>query len=231
MNEESKEVIFSWYCALESQVAKYLCHVPPHGPNLQAWSPTMASVILSGCGLLDSIFRDLSASLLAKYGISKNAEDLTITDYYRIFEPEWKLSETKGIFLVSPPEMLNPYGAWASPTYVPLSWWQVHNDLKHDLLSNITNATFQSARDTLCAVLLAISSCKALRPHLLRQKWINTGDWGIPYLLENMGANAKVTLETDLFAVPIGFRSQFSDIKRFNPNEWEPSSRVSAFFR
>jgi hypothetical protein len=232
MDTLSAELIFRWYTDLENQLVEYTRHAPPYESNLKGWSPTTASIIMSGCGLLDSLFRGFSAPLLGKYSIKKNVDALDIVDYCTIFESEWKLSLAKGIFLVSPPEMLSPFGPWSGSTYSSLSWWKVHNDLKHDLLSNIKCATVEIARDTLCGVLIAISLCKELYPQTLRQEWLNPRGYGIDHLLESLGSESiRLIMETKLFAIPFGYRNLSNDINLFDPISWQASSRVVGYFR
>jgi hypothetical protein len=133
--------------------------------------------------------------------------------------------------LTSPPVYRTPFDGWTSAA-AP-AWWRIHNRLKHNRLKHLRLATVEVALGALAGALLAIATTPELVRALVRRGWLETGPWNIEYAIEFAEAGfakADFTLDTKLFAIPLGPTPLPEDVHDFTPRTHTGSLRLRAFF-
>jgi hypothetical protein len=224
------------YERIEKQLLEFSAHVPLTKENEELPFPRLITWIMDSCGLIDSVFRELSPDELTftdKVGNErrKPKKDFNIYDYARLHAGQLDLPNTRSLLLVSPPRLYSPFAAWRNVTdrdpYPELNWWANYNSLKYDRLQNINLGTLGTALNSICAlhqVLARINKPERLLM-LLRRRWIVPGDYDpsslIGYIKEKsrLPPGPSFMVRTELFAVPVGGEEQLpediSDIESF----------------
>jgi hypothetical protein len=92
----------------------------------------------------------------------------------------------------------------------------------------------------LAAALVVIITVPAFASALVRHDWLPLAGWNVEHLLEGymglvslrspLSSNTKSTIETQLFAVPVGYDSPPPDIKDFRPARHGISPRLLRWF-
>jgi hypothetical protein len=122
----------------------------------------------------------------------------------------------------------------------PLSWWQLYNSLKHDMLANIRLGTLGNVLDALCALHQVLARSIPFIPIMIRRRWFSPGGYSLGIVLEAAEKGAivpqKFIIMTRLFAVPDGFKSsreypaQFPEkIEHLSPTDYVYRSRFAEF--
>ena len=142
MDDFDKDQILQWYEWLEDELLQILKYIPPSEQNLRAFSPRLASLIVESCGLLDSIFRQISPDPVVVGTKSKPRKKLDIVDYAKLYSAKFELPATKSILLIRPARYLSPFSAWRHG-YKPAPWWRIHTDLKHDRIANLRKGSIE----------------------------------------------------------------------------------------
>lgn len=212
MNEYVADQVLRWYERLERDILDFAEHVPltPQNEDLQA--PFLATTLIDACSLLDSVFRDMTDKSVLVNGENKKRDDCKIPDFAQLHSANLDLSNTRSIMLVSPPNYRAPFKPWENLTpggdYIPLSWWQAYNDLKHDCLLNIHKATLGATLDALCALHQVLVRRIEMVPYLMRHGWFPTGHYLVDYILDDVAKKGSLpgvfVVQTNLFAVPVG---------------------------
>lgn len=223
MEEYIVDQVFAWYERIEREILDFSERVPLTIENETLKTPRLISCLMDACGILDSVFRErIADDPVLVNGKATAKKDCTIRDYAFLHSSSLDLPNTRSVMLVSPPRYRCPFAPWknlSEETYVPLSWWQTYNSLKHDLLSNIQEGTLGNVLDALCALHQVLARSPSLIPILMRRGWFTPGGFEVGYMLRFAADNGlvkqKFIVMTRLFAVPDGFRSTGEYPKQF----------------
>jgi hypothetical protein len=242
MDDLDKYSTLQWYEDLEQQLLDFIRYVPYSPHNLNAHSPRLASIIVSACGLIDSILREITPdpSQVAK---QKSQRDLDIVNYARLYAPRFGLPTLKSILLFTPPKYLVPFGIWERfvsgrvpwTSFQSPQWWSIHNDLKHNWIPNVKKAGLEIAVESLCALHQIISSVPEFARMMLRKGWVpgtkSDPENTIQVLEGKMQSMSAVLVETQLFVVARGGKEPFPEqIDDFRPVNFGASERLIDFF-
>jgi len=204
MNEDSAELIVLWFEELEFRLSEILKTTLYTDQNKDLFLPSLANIIVDTCSLIDTIFRE-------EYRGTTSREVVNIQDNCLYFEPILKLSRIKTVYLQYPLTYIIPFENWyddATNEYKPVTWWQSHNDIKHDRIREFQKATLNNAVLSVAALHQVISQLETFKHALLRHEYLYTGQYSLDGAL-HYGYDAsekliKFLIETELFATPVG---------------------------
>lgn len=229
MNVAGAELIVTWFRDLEDRFRELLRTVPITGQTEGIFLPTLSSIILEACSVLDTVFRD-------GYQPAAQARDANMPLYAVYYDPLYRLSSTKSIIYQYPLRLLRPFENWLDTNgmYQALEWWQNYNSLKHDRIANYELSTFRTALNALCALHQVIAKNPDFLESLIRHNMICFGQWGQGYALEVIRANdgrEELTLmvESELFGTPVGFNEFPDSPDRINPWRYAYGKKLAQF--
>ncbi len=213
------------YESLEAQLVEFLKHVPPQGSNMNAWSPTVATIIKEACSLLETILKWSSPTKAKVRGRVKKRKDLSIEDLAILNSELLGLAKRKVIWLTSPPEYRTPYDCWVnlsqSKRVRAPAWWTTHNRLKHDEISFMEEATVNMGIDALAGLILAAGSSPEMTRALMQRDllhWRNVPPHQVvTWALGGFPQGFPIILKTTLFAILLGGPPLPDDINEFRP--------------
>ncbi|MFQ5882784.1 MAG: hypothetical protein ACE5I9_10000 [Candidatus Methylomirabilales bacterium] len=224
MDEYIAEQVLRWYERIERGILEFAEQIPlvPQNEGLEV--PILITYLMDACGLLDSLFRDLTSNPVTVDGKTKSRDECDIVDFAKLHARVLGLPETRSVLLVSPPRYRTPFEPWMSlltgGDYSPLPWWQIYNSLKHDRLSHIHEGTLEATLDAVCALHQVIARRIDMVPMLLRRGWFPLGGYFVDGIIEDAARGQlpdTFIVQTLLFAVPVG-REQFpADFSNLNP--------------
>lgn len=239
MDEFDKDQVIEWYGWIELSLLEIMKILPPSPENLEAHSPRLATLILDACGLLDSIFRQITPDPVNVGSTSKSRNQLDIADFAELYSDKFRLSKLKSIPFISPPRYISPFEDWegieSGGEYKPLPWWNDHTKLKHDRIAHLKRAGLENAILSLCALHQVISIVRQFKGAIFRAGWINTTGINPEMLLEHLEKEAPVPqhyehfVETRLFMLLIASNVP-DDINALRPAGFNASNRVIQFF-
>ncbi len=181
---EKFDFAISSFSVLENQLADCMEYLPFIDENSQAISPKFVPIIIDACGLIDSIFFEISAD--------KNTERFNLKKYSKIHESRLELDNNATLFLASPIRLLQPYKGWV--TEQP-KWWVAYNSLKHDRLNNFHFATFTNAIQALSGLHQLMVRQRDFVGGFLKSGWIDTTNFEV---VENLGVASYENLKVDV---------------------------------
>ena len=183
------ETVISSFRHIELMFEDVLGNIPYVPEHENVWSPSLVTILLETCSLLDSLW---------KYRVTNtpdaifppSGQNLNITYYFRNFgqslAPEWAVLWAQG------GKRIEPFGAWISQSYVPLDWWQAYNDVKHDRLANRTRATMRHAAQALAALFINIVTYPPALSEMARAGWVKkSANLTVVLLLEGQPAELR----------------------------------------
>lgn len=239
MDEYEANSVVEWYQAIESELLEILAVVPPAKENLNAHSPRVAGIILESCGLLDSVFREISPDHAEVDGCDKRKKDLDMTDFAKLYARPYGLPYLRSIVLIAPPDYRSPFEKWRTlvegGAYDSTPWWKTYNHLKHSRIAHLREATLDAAISALCGLQQVIAKTQEMATLILRHEWIYTGGWNPEYALEMLlkvdeKRREDMLAESKLFVTPLGPRPLPDNINGFRPGLYHGSPRLSNFF-
>jgi hypothetical protein len=207
LDEYTADQLVRWYERLEKGVLVFGEHVPLTEANEALPVPVLASYLLDACGLIDSIFRDMTndPAPLTRGPVPRS--DCGIKDFAELHTKTMDLADTRSIMLISPPRCRSPFAPWKSTPYPDLAWWKAHNKLKHDRLANIHMSTLAATLDALCSLHQLISRRLEHVPILIKKGWFPRGHWPIDHVIKEAQKGKlpdAFVVQTALFATPTG---------------------------
>jgi|SRR3972149_1876594 len=156
---------------IEDKVMASTQFVDLAGNNLKVFSREFVNLLFQICTNVEATFRGMLYSqslaqskkaqsarvkdLKAKEAKAKGqrVNHLTIKDYREVFEDFYNLSSCEVIIAPRSIRLSRvPYQEFSNKTS-PV-WWQVHNDVKHDLAGNFEKATLEIVLDSLAGLFL-----------------------------------------------------------------------------
>ena len=156
MDDYTSSELLRWYERLERGILQFAEHVPLTPEHEQLDAPILVSCLMDACGLLDSVFRDMTSDPADVSGNKIPRGDCTIKEFAQLHAPSLELPKTRSVMLVSPSRHRNPFKPWESilsgGPYTDLDWWKAYNKVKHDRLANIKKCTLGISLDALCAL-------------------------------------------------------------------------------
>ena len=211
MDDYVADQVLQWYERLERGIMDFAKHVPLTSQNEDIQAPSLATILTDACSLIDSVFRNMTSESVIVNGKDKKRDDCKIPDFAQLYSAKLDLPNTRSIMLVSPPRSKNPFKAWdgltAGGEHIPLSWWQIYNDLKHDCLLNLDKATLGVTLDSICALHQVLCRRIDMIPNLMRRGWFPTGNYNVNFVLQEVAKGLlpdAFVVQTNLFAVPVG---------------------------
>ena len=102
ISREKFDFAISSFSVLENQLTDCMAYLPFIDENKQAVSPKFVPIIMDACGLVDSIFFEISSD-------NKSNEHFNLKKYSKIHESSLKLDNNATLFLASPIRLLQPY--------------------------------------------------------------------------------------------------------------------------
>jgi hypothetical protein len=194
---------------------------------LNAWSPTLATLIKDSCGLLESTLKHISPTSVKIENKNSKREKLKIGDLGYLYARKLGLAERKVILLhpFSSPEYRNPFDVWKTgrqrKDFDSPPWWTTYNKLKHDELKCIERATTNAAIDALAGLILTIGTTPELTRALMRSDllyWKNVEPGRVvSWALGGFAQERPVIVKTGLFALVLGGKPLPDDIDSFRP--------------
>jgi hypothetical protein len=210
------------YERIERGLVEFSEQIPIIPANEIIKAPVLIPFIVDACGLMDSLLRDLTPETVVIGSQTLKRYECDITDFATLHAKNLDLPNTRSVLLVSPPSYRRPFEPWEAllngGSYMPLSWWQDYNALKHDRLLNIEKGILETALDAVCALHQVIARRLDLIPILIRRGWFSTGNWVIDAVLDDVRSGLlpdTFIVQTRLFATPVGrcqFPLNFSDL-------------------
>jgi hypothetical protein len=161
-NYSKTDFVISNFSSLERQLQDCMEYIPFIDANKQAISPKFIPIITEACGLIESIFKEITVDDSGKYNLKK---------YSQLHEDNLSLEVNKSLFLGTPLRVLEPYRGW---TKQQPEWWQAYNSLKHDRLNNYNVATYTNAVLALTGLHQLMAKCKIFIGGFLKAGWIDT---------------------------------------------------------
>jgi hypothetical protein len=195
------------YESVEGRLGEFLRVVPYCDAHLDVWSPDLVTVMLEAGSQLDALWRDQAR--LSKYTTPKP----DMVDYFTYLGSHLHFRWI--VFWGDEPTKLYPFPTWAAKSsfkrndYAPLPWWSAFTALKHDRLSERTQATLQHSVAAVAALFLAIINCDECRDEIVQAKWLS-GLYPNPaaWLRESESTvtfQQWITVESTLFTYPVGW--------------------------
>jgi hypothetical protein len=197
VNREKFDFAVSSFSVLENQLADCMEYLPFIDENSQAISPKFVPIIIDACGLIDSIFYEISPG--------KNKEHFNLKKYSKIHESSLELHNNATLFLASPIRLLQPYKEW---TKEQPTWWAAYNSLKHDRLNNFHFATFTNAVQALAGLHQLMARQRGFIGSFLKVGWVDTMSGEV---IENLGSAAYVGTGVDIVVESKLFASSSSE--------------------
>lgn len=225
MDQKDAELVLDWYLDLECRFTGLLGTIP-YGPESETIIlPSISSVVLEACSLIDTVFRTEFR------GHKKKTRDLKMPDYAVFYENAYAFSERRTVHLRYPIEYVVPFDGWiANKKYKGTEWWKAYNELKHDRIANYSKSTMKTALHSLCALHQIVAVLPSFINCLLRRNLMLIGNWNplfVKDVLNGETSNAdygvKAAFETDLFCSPTRVDNFPSDILQLRFNEYGPS--------
>lgn len=209
MDDYTIDQLLVWYERLEEGVLTFAKHVPMTEGNEALEAPILVSYLLDACGLLDSLFRDMTPSSVVIEDETIAKKDCTIKQFATLHSSKLDLPNCRSIMLVTPPRYRQPFSPWRGmmSSYVDLPWWSSHNKLKHDRLANIKLSNLGATLDALCALQQVIVRRLDHIPQMIRRGWFPRAEWPIDHIIEESKEGRLPDLfivQTKLFATPVG---------------------------
>ena len=129
MNGNQTELVLEWFTELEQQLHRFLRTVNYNDQNRDSVFPILANIIVDAGSILDTVFREeYSADTPQKSA-------LTIKQFLPHYESRLSLSKGRVLIYQFPPQYLEPFAAWSTNCQHNLTWWNAHNELKHNRIS------------------------------------------------------------------------------------------------
>jgi len=205
MDANGAELVLKWYLDLEARFESLLQTVPLTVDTEEVFLPSLSSIVLEACSLLDTVFRD-------GYQPTSQARNANMPAYAQFYDPTYSFSEKRTIVYHHPAQLISPFANWlsTSSSYQPLGWWQACNSLKHDRIAHYHLSTFRTALFALGALHQVLSRLPVFVDSLLRHDMICFGDWSDQYALSvlrgEQSGDGRITLliESSLFGTPAG---------------------------
>lgn len=225
MEQKDAELVLDWYLELEQRFTDLLGMVP-YAPETEAIQlPSISSVVLEACSLIDTVFRTEFT------GHKKKTRDLKMPDYAKFYETTYGLSDRRTVYLRYPIEYVTPFYGWiANKRYKGMEWWTAYNDLKHDRIANYSKSTMKTALHSLCALHQIIAVLPSFINCLLRRNLMLNGNWNPIFVKDilngetsNETYGVKAAFETDLFCSPSRVDNFPIDILQLRFNEYGTS--------
>ncbi|TKB91797.1 MAG: hypothetical protein E8D41_10000 [Nitrospira sp.] len=211
LDEYTADQLITWYERIEKGILLFGEHVPLTRENETLIAPILASYLLDACGLIDSVFRDMTLDPTVVSSKTVARKDCTIIEFAELHAKSLDLPNTRSTMLVSPPRYRNPFSPWTSiltsGKYSDLDWWMTYNHLKHNRLANIKSCTLGTTLDATCALHQVISRRLEHVPLLIRRRWFPSKSWPIDHVIEEASAGrlpGLFVVQTELFATPVG---------------------------
>jgi hypothetical protein len=180
MDAQTATTVLRWYEELEEQLGTFMKRIPPHGKNLQVWSPALATILVEACNLIESVFYHITPDPVIVNKSKKKRDKLYLRDYATLYSNHLRLPERKVVIFQEPLDWCTPFAQWSDATTFPSpAWWNVHNKSKHSRLDHFEDFTLKRARDALAGALVVIAtaplvdSAKDLVAVMIKQGWIH----------------------------------------------------------
>lgn len=227
MDQQGAELILKWYKELEVRYGQVLHAMPLIAETADVFLPSLSSIILESCSLIDTVFRS---------GMPSAKADAKFPDYAKHYEPSYNFSGCQSAFYHFPMKLLSPFRGWLDQhgTYQPLRWWQDYNQLKHDRIANFRLSTLMTATKSLCALHQIIAKSPDFVEALTRHNMIRFGTLGRQWCIEvlkgiRVPPDMTVIIESEFFGTPAG-KESFKDDSLARPPHWLSNDKDSRFW-
>jgi hypothetical protein len=184
---------------VEGMLYQILRVVPYCAEHEAVWSPQLATILLETCSQLDSLWKSQNPAI-AKPGIKDHFES-----FGKNVGPHWLIFWGEKAEVIKPFDLWGRLPSYTQTDYVPLSWWQAYNDVKHDCLANTTKATLKVAVCAVAALVVAIVRCPDCAEGIAQAGWVpgmaHSGLDPRDYLIRPPSPNEVV--ETKMFSFPL----------------------------
>lgn len=187
MDDYTSSQLVDWYERIERGILNFGEHVPLANNNESLEAPMLTSHLIDACGLIDSVFRDMTPDIVSGLGVNKKRAECHLPDFCELYSKKLDLVNTRSIMFISPPLTRSPFEDWVDRTTV-LPWWKAHNALKHDRLQNIRECTLGRVLDALSALHQVISRRFDLVPMLIRRGWLSTNHYSLDFVINESKA-------------------------------------------
>lgn len=210
LDEYISAQLLEWYERIEDGILEFAEHVPLIHTNDVITSPRLASYLLDACGLIDSVFREMTPDPANIVQQVVRRGDCGIKEFAVLHSQELLLPKVRSILLVSPPRYFMPFKSWETvtsiQTYCDLEWWNSYNALKHDRLSHLSRATLGTALEALSALHQVLARRLDLVPILIRKGWFPV-TYSRQFIIDEVAKGrlpAVFIVQSKLFATPTG---------------------------
>lgn len=189
-------VVISNFSSLEIRLAEFLDFLPYTKDSKHVVSPRFIPIILDACSLIDSVLRHLAVKSDKRIGFKELALET---------ESHLELDATYSILLTPTIEFLNPFASWTTKTP---AWWAAYNRVKHDRVSEYSNATYENVVLSLCALHQVLARNGHFIPSLISAGWLDHKNPDLEELImaQHIHVGVKtlhlIPVETRLFVTP-----------------------------
>ena len=240
--------ILRWYEGLEAQVMDFIRVVPPHGDNLEVWSPKLATILVDACCLIESIFHQFKDDAATEQPEKQKPSDRpNFRDYAELYSSLLGLPKRTAILLTDTPAYRTPFDLWRDllggapydrKKHEP-KWWDLYNKSKHRRMKVFPEFTLTRTIDALAGALVVISTVPAFTQMMVRHEWLPLDGEPEGFMqdfqqtLRGQHSTSRqwpFTIVTPLFALPIGHGQLPDDIRAFRPLLYGASPRLFRHF-
>ncbi len=178
MDAAHAELVLDWYSEVESRFSSILNTIPYTPETQGTFLPSISSVVLEACSLLDTIFRNEAGAIAGQ-------KRLTMSQFSKHYESEYHFSNRMSVFFRNRPRYICPFSYWALiGVNSRLIWWDSYNALKHDRIGNYERATLRMALLSVCALHQVIATLPCFARCLMRRNLIICSDWDPQHVLD-----------------------------------------------
>jgi hypothetical protein len=180
------------------------------------------------------VFREISTDPVSIGGAQKPKNDLTMNDYEQLYGGKFNLPNCRSYVLIWPPQVRAPFEEWTQGRH--LSWWAIHNKLKHSRIPHLRDATLEIALEAMCALHMVLSLVPNFADAILRKHWFKTkiGSPGQALAMLKGDPGCGVTpflVGTRVFLIGRGREGRLpANVKEFDLGRYHPDDSVLDFF-
>lgn len=163
------------FSELEARLIDFLRVIPYENTHYRVYSPTLASILLDACSLIESVLKSTMDN--ARYNAipditnlrnrrySDTPPFLTINQLRTVFRPDGLAG--KRVVYLPRGDRSAPWSAWGPNRVVRPTWWNAYNAVKHDRFGNFSQARLHQTAHAMKALFLVLSLSLEYRQRLI----------------------------------------------------------------
>lgn len=219
--------IWEEYNSLEGDFKNFIDYIPIEDEHLDTWSLKLGNILLILGSVLDSFFQvaieDSYFDSIPKIKNIRSKSKKNITDYRKVFESYYKLSE-KYVYIRSMERRIQPFVKWKQNQH--LEWWRAYQLVKHNRFKNKKEAKLRHVLDGMAALFLLNVVHIPIRIVLARLRlWESAYNqsWNWNFIADSVFNNKEPIGEHDVFLFKtdlFGYILEGTSKETKNPEIW-----------